>query len=86
MSFLFALCNKLDLSIINHWDTSKVTDMTFMFSGCYNNLNNFGFESINENKNESDRISPFLGLTFKINDANNMNKCFCDLKQIMQFI
>ena len=40
MSWMFSYCNKLSsLPDISKWDTSKVTDMSYMFWNCKKSLN-----------------------------------------------
>ena len=75
MSLLFALCNKLDLSFINSWDTSEVKDMTLMFSGCYNNLTNFRFESKSQITSNSNKDNSNI-LQFQTKSAIHMSGMF----------
>jgi surface protein len=52
---MFSGCNKLELIGLNKFDTSKVTDMSYMFNYMDNMINfdlsNFNTENVNQMEN-----------------------------------
>ena len=89
MSYMFASCSKLKSLDMSHWDTSKVTDMSFMFYYCECsklkslNLSSFDTSNVTDMNNMFSHCISLTSLTFgddfntsKVTNMSNMfNYC-----------